>query len=318
MKKFFSLIVCLMFILSLTACGTSKTAVDFTSITDFESALNNGEDVTDKTVTLSVDKLVPDSAFGYNIQAGEHLNFCSAKNPGVDEGDMITVKVTSVTSMLGSYIIEYEMVDKDVSVKDSLGGGNENEIDAELLPLEVKEFGYSMNGEYLYYSVKIYNPNNDKAVEFPKFRVTARNEAGEVLATQEQTLSIIYPLQEFVFASQAFDTDEIPTKVDIEIIEPDDYNIKKVSSLDNPEYIPLKAVSTALRSDSVTGEIQNDNDYDLDMAVVTVVFRDEVGNMIGGTSTYIDPLKANSSTPFDMYLYIGFASENYEVYANIW
>ena len=76
----------------------------------FEKALNDGEDITGKTVVLTVKDLVPNSAFGYNIQAGEHLNFCSPDNPNVKAGDTITVKVVEVTSMLGSYIINYEMV----------------------------------------------------------------------------------------------------------------------------------------------------------------------------------------------------------------
>lgn len=66
--------------------------------------------MTGKTVCFTVDKLVPDSAFGYNLQAGEHLNFCSADNPKVSAGDTVTVSVEKVTSMLGSWIISYQMV----------------------------------------------------------------------------------------------------------------------------------------------------------------------------------------------------------------
>ncbi len=313
MKKLFNLIICLVMIISLVACGTNEIVVDYANITDFETALNNGEDVTNKTVTLSVDKFVPDSAFGYNIQTGEHLNFCSSNNPNVKTGDVITVKVTEATSMLDSYIISYEMVDKTVSKNSKSEKEN-----TELLPIEVKEFGYSMSNEYLYYSIKLHNPNTDKAIELPQFRVTARNDAGEVLATEEQTLSIIYPQQDFTYASLAFDVDDIPSKVDVEVLEPDEYNIKNISMLDNPNYVPLKAVNTTMRDDSVVGEIQNDNDYDLDSAIVTIIFRDENGKLIGGDSTFVDSLKANSATPFDMSLYNDFVTTNYEVYANIW
>lgn len=313
MKKILSLIISLMLIMSLVSCGTNEVAVDYANVSDFETALNNGENVTNKTVTISVEKLVPNSAFGYNIQTGEHLNFCSSDNPNVEIGDVVTVKVTEVSSMLGSYIISYEMIDK-ASSNDT----QNNQKKSELLPVEVKEFGYSMNGEYLYYSIKLYNPNNEKAIELPQFRVTARNDAGEILATEEQTLSVIYPEQEFVYASQAFDVDEAPAKVDVEVLEPNDYNIKNVSVLDHPNYVPLKAVNTAMRADRLVGEIQNDNDYDLDSAIVTVIFRDENGKLIGGESTFVDSVKANSTTPFDMFLYQDFITTNYEVYANIW
>jgi predicted small lipoprotein YifL len=111
MKKILSLflIICILLCCFLTACG-GKTKVDFTNAKDFETALNAGDNLTGKTVTFTVDKLVPNSALGYNLQTGEHLNFCSSKNPGIKEGDSITVKVTEVSSMLGSYIITYEKV----------------------------------------------------------------------------------------------------------------------------------------------------------------------------------------------------------------
>ena len=111
MKKFLSLslIICVFLCCFLTACG-GEVKVDFANAKDFEAALNAGDDLTGKTVTFTIDALVPDSAFGYNLQTGEHLNFCSSSNPGVKEGDSITVKVTEVQSMLGSYIISYEKV----------------------------------------------------------------------------------------------------------------------------------------------------------------------------------------------------------------
>ena len=111
MKKLFAIILAFTLTLSLVACGgNTEIEVDYENETAFEEALNKGEEMTDKTVTFTVNELVPDSAFGYNLQTGEHLNFCSTNNPGVKVGDTITVKVTEVSSMLGSYIINYEMV----------------------------------------------------------------------------------------------------------------------------------------------------------------------------------------------------------------
>lgn len=98
----------LVFMLTLCACSGKEITPDFADAASFEAALNNGDDLTGKTVKITVTKLVPDSAFGYNIQTGEHLNFCSSTNPGVKDGDSLVVKVTEVRSMLGSYIIAYE------------------------------------------------------------------------------------------------------------------------------------------------------------------------------------------------------------------
>lgn len=111
MKKLFAIVLTFMLTLSLVACGKkTETKVDYNNETAFEEALNNGEEMKGKTVTFTVSELAPDSAFGYNLQTGEHLNFCSTNNPGVEVGDTVTVKVTEVSSMLGSYIINYEMV----------------------------------------------------------------------------------------------------------------------------------------------------------------------------------------------------------------
>lgn len=103
MKKLFLIMLAAIF---LTACG-SNAEPDYTT-EQLETALNNGEDLEGKTVSITVDKLAPNSAFGYNIQTGEHLNFVSSGNPKVKAGDEIVVKVEKVSSVLGSFIINYK------------------------------------------------------------------------------------------------------------------------------------------------------------------------------------------------------------------
>ena len=95
-------------VMMITACGNAEP--DYPDVTVFETALNSGEDLTGKTVCFCVSKLVPVSAFGYNLQAGNHLNFCSKEipDPEIAEGDTVTVKVTAVSIVMGSYIIRYK------------------------------------------------------------------------------------------------------------------------------------------------------------------------------------------------------------------
>jgi len=106
MKKFLSFFLAMIMCFALFSCGGK---VDYKNAESFESALNAGEDLTGKTVTFTVNDFRPNSAFGYNLIAGEHLNFCSPDNPKAKEGDTVTVKVKSVKSVIGSYIIYYEM-----------------------------------------------------------------------------------------------------------------------------------------------------------------------------------------------------------------
>ena len=152
------------------------------------------------------------------------------------------------------------------------------------LPHEVKEFAYALNGEYLYYAVVIHNPNADYAIDYPSFRITARDGDGILLGTEEQTLSIIYPEQDFCYAFQAFHVDETPTTVDIEIVSPKEENIRELGTLRRPDYTPMAVVNTAMRNGvvgkQIVGEVQNDNNYDYDTVVVTVFFKDADDNLI--------------------------------------
>ena len=95
-------------IVLLCGCATKEYAVDFESAETFEAALNRGENLVGKTVRFTANDLKPQSFFGYNVISGEHLNFVSSENPDVQIGDTVTVKITSIDSMFGSWIIRYE------------------------------------------------------------------------------------------------------------------------------------------------------------------------------------------------------------------
>ena len=108
MKKLALIGITALTALSLVACGKATVKPDYTSDTKFEQALNDGKNLTGKTVDITVEKIDPKSAFGFNVEAGEHLNFVSSTNPGIKKGDKIVLKVKKVESMLGSYVITYE------------------------------------------------------------------------------------------------------------------------------------------------------------------------------------------------------------------
>jgi len=107
-KVLVGLLSSFMVIAFLAGCGSNKTVkADYTT-KQFETALNKGDNLEGKTVSVKVNKLVPNSAFGYNIEAGKHLNFVSVDNPNVKKGETLILKVTKVASALGSYVISYE------------------------------------------------------------------------------------------------------------------------------------------------------------------------------------------------------------------
>ena len=110
MKKALTLLLVFSLLaLPLVGCESTPVTPDYTDVASFKADLNAGKDLTGEIVQFTVDEIVPDSFFGYNLQSGEHLNFCSTSNPKVSVGDTVTVEVKEVTSMLGSYIISYTM-----------------------------------------------------------------------------------------------------------------------------------------------------------------------------------------------------------------
>lgn len=85
--------------------------LNYENAKDFESALNDGEDTVGKTVQFEVKEVHPDSALGYNLWAGEHLNFVGDDAKEAKEGDSLTVLVRSAKKRLGSWVIKYELLD---------------------------------------------------------------------------------------------------------------------------------------------------------------------------------------------------------------
>ena len=76
-----------------------------------EKLLNDGEDVEGKIVRFEVDEVRKNALGYYVIWAGDHLNFMSEDDPDVKEGEKVTVEITEVQNVLGSWIISYEFAD---------------------------------------------------------------------------------------------------------------------------------------------------------------------------------------------------------------
>ena len=104
--------------LSLLLCscggGPGGTEVDYGDAAAFEEALNRGDNLENKTLMFTVTELHPDSALGFNVCGGEHLNFISSRDPDLKVGDTAGVKATEITSLLGSWIIKYEKIDNPI------------------------------------------------------------------------------------------------------------------------------------------------------------------------------------------------------------
>ena len=248
-KKVTGFLIVIMMISSLAACNVTKEAkenreteetketkenaevINYTDAESFEAALNNGENLEGTIVQFVAGELKPDSAFGYNIWAGEHLNFISSGNPDVKQGDTVVVKATAIENRLGSWIINYEKVNHAV-IDDSTSSSNgilsfnaDNPRTSEQ-PLELVDYGWFINppsGDtaYVEFCGIIYNPNETLAAQFPKVIVTVKNGDGSIAAAEEQTGSIVMPNDTVtlcgMFSVQASDlTDDTQIIFDVE------------------------------------------------------------------------------------------------------
>lgn len=170
--------------------------------------------------------------------------------------------------------------------------------------LVVKEFAWFKPGDYLECAIVIHNNSSDMAIEYPTFRVTAYDANNKVLGSEEQTLSVIYPQQDFVCYQLLFEPSSAPAKITVTLVEPDEYNITSASVLEHPQFIPMVgqniSVNTGDLFESVTGEIYNSNDYKFDSAMLTVIFRDADGEIYYAAQDFVDKIPANGSIPFDI------------------
>lgn len=206
--------------------------------------------------------------------------------------------------------------DSNSVVQNNNNSMTENQNSEKIQQLEIKNSGWTVvNDEWLYYYVDLYNPNNNSSIEYPSFRITAKDASGTILGTDDQTCSIIYPKHDFVYGSQAFRVDGIPDTVEFSALPVEDYNVKKSST---DEYKPLEAVNTAVRSDKIVGEIKNDNNNTFDDAVVVMLLKDGSGNVIGIDNTYVEKVAANSTTPFDIDIPEDVNYASFEIYVNQW
>lgn len=132
LKKAMSVTVTALIALTIVGCSNNKSdktsgntsakttqqqkpkpkVADYPNIKDAEIALGKGKNLKGKTVQFKVKKLEPQSAFGYNMETGKHLNFVSPENPNVKKGDTVFLKIKKIKSVLGSFVITYSHLSK--------------------------------------------------------------------------------------------------------------------------------------------------------------------------------------------------------------
>lgn len=328
MRKILSLALALLLTLALTSCGsetqngssskketaTKSIKVDYENEVDFEKALNDGVDVTGKTVRFTADEIHPDSMVGFDIWSGEHLNFVSESDPGIKQGQIVTAKIVKFTTQIGSWYLSYEVID----VSDGTSSKSEKQ------DLVLKDSGYTIvQGSYstnIYYAVVIENPNTDYAVEYPKINIVCKSETGAILKAEEQVLNYIAAGDTLTYGN-SFSCDEgEPSTVEVTVSNSED-NIELQSDSKYVKSSAFEIGNVSFFNDGMkaTAEVKNTTSKDMDQIAVSVVFS-QGGHVIGGYTGYVDDVSAGETKAAEINNY-GSSSLKYDtvkLYACEW
>ncbi len=190
--------------------------------------------------------------------------------------------------------------------------------------IELVESGYSINSNDGYvsvnYAVKIHNPNEEYAIEFPKIQITAKSEDGKILTTEEQVLNSIAANDTIIYGNMVTYEGEEAESVEISVSNgKDDYMHQSGSGVIRQEQLAISNVSENIGEyeRTYTGEVSNNSTEDLSTVAVIVIYKNG-DEMIGGDTTYIDDLNSGATKPFEISAYSDLEYESFEIYALQW
>lgn len=191
---------------------------------------------------------------------------------------------------------------------------------AEAADLEIVESGWSVDADgYVYYAFGLRNPN-DFVIDLPGVKITGRDEAGKVLFSEEQILNIIGAGETNYFGSLV-GGGEAPAAVEFEPLPIEDYQVGQTGSEVSFSVSNVSVSSGRDGMTSFTGDVTTVDDdgqgIGSDVAL-TVVLRDESGQIIYGATAYVTRPAMGKTTSFEIEQYGVPDYATYEVYAQAW
>lgn len=341
-RKLLSIALGLLLLCIMSACGDSGFPLDYGDEVAFEADLNAGKNLEGKTVSIIVGELHPQSAFGYNIWAGEHLNFISEKNPDVEVGETIIVQATSIRSNLGSWLIEYKKVnataDEHTIYTESAQAFQSAEALSELKPksdskseqlepLDLVDYGwyierpYSADVVYMNFCGMVYNPNRSVSAVFPEVIATIANPDGTVIATDSQMGMKVMPLDTVTLVGMmSVPTQQLTEETTIEFqVSWSDFSSASQDKTPKTTDFEIKNVSEQSGSQNfITGTITNHTEETVDSVNLSLVLRKD-GKIVFAENTFMDYLRPETVAAFQFQRFSEWPEhDSVEVSAQAW
>lgn len=257
---------------------------------------------------------------GYDLEMSKTETYYNAKNTN---GYHLTLYYTESDDTMSINLKKDENDEKNNQSNESKNESNtsvsfgDNIVANSNEYIEIKDVEYTRTEDFLTCIVTIKNINSKKAVNHPSFRVTVYDKEGKILGSEERVLNILYPNQEMVDQGTLIKVSGESAKIEVTMLKPLD--VVSVSDLEHPVYKEMKCQNISVNSNKITGEVYNSNDYEIESAMITVVFRDSNNKIVYSEVGFVDNIPANGKVPFD----ISAASnvkltDKIEVFAYIW
>ncbi len=208
----------------------------------------------------------------------------------------------------------------------NLGGGlyaSEDEIDRAHESLEISENGWSVTDSgYVMYALTLENKSDDLTVEYPEIVITGRDKNGAVVFSTSQILNVIHPGQRLTYGCQA-GNGKVPATVEFSIMRPQDYQIPPMSGK-AAEFEVSNVVESGSSGQltSFTGEVTlvggGSDDVQTGQVWLSLVLRDDAGEIIYGENGFVTCPAEGESIPFELEIYDCPSYATAEVVAMAW
>ena len=168
--------------------------------------------------------------------------------------------------------------------------------------LIVSESGFSVDSYgQIYYAAIIENPNTSWAAENISVNITIKDADGNIIGSESDYLSTLFASGKLAVCGYTFDAEDAAS---IEVSPTVSGNcwtmIPDVTQgdIDRTLYVDSLNIVPGDFDTTITGAAHSDTDSEFSLARANIVLRNNNGDIVGGTFTYIDTMAPQSTNSF--------------------